>query len=70
VLSHTKRKENAMQIRVSKNGGKRRTWLIGCKKKVKIKDVVDSSGNAWREVEKKRCMIVRNTEKGERRENA
>jgi hypothetical protein len=33
MFIHTKkRKENTVQIRVSNRGGKRRTWLIGCKK--------------------------------------
>ncbi len=31
MFIHTKRKENTMQIRVSKRGGKRRTWLTGYK---------------------------------------
>jgi hypothetical protein len=39
MFIHTKRKENTMQIRVSKRGGKIRTWLIGSKK-IKIRPSV------------------------------
>lgn len=52
-------------MRVSKRRGKTRTWLIGCKNK--NKNVVASSGNVKRELEKKRYMIVHNTEKEDER---
>jgi hypothetical protein len=65
IYSH-KENKNTMEIRVSKRGGKRRTWLIGCRKvRARIKTVVASSGSA--EEVRKKLVIVHNKEKKGRR---
>jgi hypothetical protein len=59
-----------MHIHVFKRGDKRRTWLIGCKKKSKNKNRHCFIGQWLEKSGEKRYMIVHDTEKRERRGNA